>query len=217
MGDTKDIVASSNTDQIGKLRDGGMSSISCPMLTSANYTFWAIRMKILLKVHEAWEVVETGAEDAKKNNMAIALMFQSIPETLVLQYGELGSAQKVWEAIKTRHMGADRVKEARLSTLQADFDRLKMKDTDTIDVFVGKLSEIASNSASLGENIDESKLVKKFLHSLPRKKFLHMVASIEQMLDLKNTSFEDIVGRMRRTRNAYVKKKKMRVKRIKAN
>ena len=94
-------------------------------------------------------------------------------------------------------MGADRVKEARLQTLMAEFDRLKMKDNDTIDNFVGKLSEIASKSSALGENIEETKLVKKFLSSLPRKKYIHIVASLEQVLDLKTTSFEDIIGRLK--------------------
>lgn len=197
MGDTKDLVTSPIAGQLGKVKERGSSIISCPMLTSTNYTVWSIRMKILLKVHEAWEAVEAETDDTKKNNLAIALLFQSIPETLILQYGELGNAKKVWEAIKTRHMGAERVKDARLMTLMADFDRLKMKETDTIDSFVSKLSEIASNSAALGESIDETKLVKKFLHSLPRKKFIHIVASIEQVLDLKNTSFEDIIGRLK--------------------
>ena len=43
----------------------------------------------------------------------------------------------------------------------AEFDRLKMKDEDTIDIFVGKLSEISSKSVSLGETIEEPKIVKK--------------------------------------------------------
>lgn len=84
-----------------------------------------------------------------------------------------------------------------MQTLSIEFDKLKMKDGDTIDTFAGKLSEITSKSASLGEIIEEPKIVKKFLKSLPRKKFVHMVASLEQMLDLKTTSFEDIVGRMK--------------------
>lgn len=79
----------------------------------------------------------------------------------------------------------------------ADFDRLKMKEEDTIDTFVGKLSEISSKSTSLGEIIDETKLVKKFLKTLPRKKYIHIVASLEQVLDLNTTSFEDIVGRLK--------------------
>lgn len=114
-----------------KPKEGGVpSSINCPMLNTTNYTVWAMRIKVLLKVHEAWEVVETESDNIKKNNMAMVLLFQSIPETLILQVGELDTTKKVWEAIKARHMGADRVREARLQTLSAEFDRLKMKETD---------------------------------------------------------------------------------------
>ena len=141
--------------------------------------------------------VETESTESEKNDIAIALLFQSIPEALILQLGELISAKQVWDAIKARHLGADRVREARLQTLMAEFDRLKMKDNESIDDFVGKLSEISSKSAALGETIEETKLVKKFLKSLPRKKYILMVASLEQVLDLKITSFEDIVGRLK--------------------
>ncbi|KAL8136976.1 hypothetical protein V2J09_002977 [Rumex salicifolius] len=40
-------------------------------------------------------------------------------------------------------------------------------------------------------------MVKKFLASLPRKKYIHIVASLEQVLDLNATSFEDIIGRLK--------------------
>ena len=173
------------------------SSIKFPMLNSSNYTVWAMRMKVALKVNKVWETIEPGSKHEEKNNMAIALMFQSIPEALTLQVGDLEDAKAVWDAIKTRHVGAERVREARLQTLMAEFDRLKMKEADTIDYFVGKLSEISAKSASLGEIIEEPKLVKKFLKSLPRKKYIHMVASLEQVLDLNSTSFEDIVGRLK--------------------
>ena len=143
------------------------------------------------------ELIEVEGGDDEKNNMAMALLVQSIPEALVLQVGELDTTKKVWDAIKTRHMGADRVKEARLQTLMADFDRLKMKDDESIDDFTGRLSEISSKSAALGEEIEETKLVKKFLKSLPRRKYIHIVAALEQVLDLKTTSFEDIIGRLK--------------------
>lgn len=117
---------------------GGSSSITCPMLTTTNYTVWAIRMKLLLDVHEVWEAVEGETTEKKKNTMETALICQSIPETLVLQIGSLDSAKKVWDAIKTRHVGAERVREARLHTLMNEFDRLKMKETYKIDDFVGK-------------------------------------------------------------------------------
>ncbi|XP_013616964.1 PREDICTED: uncharacterized protein LOC106323372 [Brassica oleracea var. oleracea] len=124
-----------------------------------------MRMKITLKVHKVWEAVEDVTTNREKNDMALALLFQSIPETLILQAGELDKAKQVWEAIKTRHVGAER--------------------------------ELASKSAALGVTIEEAKIVKKFLMSLPRKKYIHIVASLEQVLDLNTTSFEDILGRLK--------------------
>ncbi|XP_048605480.1 uncharacterized protein LOC125582998 [Brassica napus] len=184
-------------EEIVTTKDTGPATIKFPMLTSSNYTIWSMRMKIALKFSEVWETIDPGTKDEKKNNMAIAFLFQSIPEALILQVGDIDTAKGVWDAIKARHVGAERVKEARLQTLMADFDRLKMKDKDTIDSFAGKLSEISSKSAFLGEIIEEPKLVKKFLKSLPRKKFIHIVASLEQVLDLNTTSFEEIIRRLK--------------------
>ena len=56
---------------------------------------------------------------------------------------------------------------------------------------------MASKSAALGTTINEAKIVKKFLSSLPRKKYIQIVASLEQVLDLNKTSFEDIFGRLK--------------------
>ncbi|XP_013674050.1 uncharacterized protein LOC106378478 [Brassica napus] len=157
----------------------GPSSIKFPMLNASNYTVWAMRMKIALKVNKVWETIDPGSKHEEKNNMAIALIFQSIPEALTLQVGHLDTAKAIWDAIQVRHVGAERVREARLQTLMTDFDKLKMKEEDSIDTFVSKLTEISSKSASLGLIIEEPKLVKKFLKTLPRKKYIHMVASLE--------------------------------------
>lgn len=83
-----------------------------------------MRMKFLLKVHKVWEIVETEIKDDEKNNMAMALIVQSIPEALALQVGDLGTAKKIWDVIRTRHVGTERVREARLQTLMSDFNRL---------------------------------------------------------------------------------------------
>ena len=191
MGDAKE------EEFVMKNKEAGSSSVKFPMLTSSNYTVWAMRMKIALKVNKVWEAIDPGVKTEGKNDMSIALIFQSIPEALTLQVGDLDTAKTVWEAIKARHVGAERVREARLQTLMAEFDRIKMKEDDTIDMFVGRLSEITSKSASLGEIIEEPKHVKKFLKSLPRRRYIHIVASLEQVLDLNTTSFEDIVGRLK--------------------
>jgi len=89
------------------------------------------------------------------------------------------------------------VNDARLQTLMAEFHRLKMKDSHKIDDFAGMLSEISVKSAALGVIIEESRLVKKFLKSVPRKRYIHIVAALEQVLDLNAITFDDIVGRLK--------------------
>lgn len=116
--------------------------------------------------------------------MVWALLLQSIPGSLILQVGNLETSKAVWEATKLRHVGANRVKEEKVQTLVADFDRMKMKETNTIGNLVGKLSELSSKSAALGESIEYPKLVKKFLNNLPLKKYIHIIASLEQVLGL---------------------------------
>ncbi|GJX47792.1 hypothetical protein Tco_0272982 [Tanacetum coccineum] len=60
----------------------------------------------------------------------------------------------MWEAIKTRNLGADPVKEARLQTLITEFENMKIR-------------------------------------------FVHIVVALEQVLYLKTTGFEDVVGRLK--------------------
>lgn len=122
----------------------GLSSIQYPMLDSINYTVWSIQMKITLKINEVSETIEVGTKGEDNNNMAINLLFQSIPDTLILQLRDFDTTKAVCVAIKVRHVGADRVEEERLKILMAEFDRIKMKGADAVDMFVGKLPKISS-------------------------------------------------------------------------
>ncbi|XP_013658227.1 uncharacterized protein LOC106362952 [Brassica napus] len=65
-----------------------------------------------------------------------------------------------------------------------------MDDNDTVDDFAGKISGLSSKATSFGENIKESKMVKKFLKGLPRHKYIQIVASLEQVLGLNKTGEE---------------------------
>ena len=47
-----------------------------------------------------------------------------------MQIGDVDTAKTLWESINMRHVGADRVKEARLQTLAAEFDWLTMSESE---------------------------------------------------------------------------------------
>ncbi|XP_010484876.1 PREDICTED: uncharacterized protein LOC104763167 [Camelina sativa] len=66
-------------------KETSTSTLQCPMLTTTNYTVWAMKMTVMLRVDKVWETVETEEADVDKVDLAKALLFQSIPETLTLQ------------------------------------------------------------------------------------------------------------------------------------
>ncbi|XP_018515120.1 uncharacterized protein LOC103873362 [Brassica rapa] len=140
---------------------------------------------------------DEGSAEDNKNDIATGLLFQSIPENLILQVGEVCYPKEIWGAIKSRNRGADSVREARLQTLINEFECLRMNDSDSIDIFSGNLSELASKAASLGQSFEELKIVKKFLNGRPQNKYIQIIASLEQVLDLNTARFEDIVGRLK--------------------
>ncbi|XP_076883685.1 uncharacterized protein LOC143532543 [Bidens hawaiensis] len=118
-----------------KGKENGPSSVQCPMLTTTNYNVWAMRMKVVLRVHKVWDTINSGVPDEEKNDMSMALLFQSIPETVIMQIGDQETAKAMWDSIKTRLFGAERVREARLQTLSMEFDNMKMNESDSIDNF----------------------------------------------------------------------------------
>ena len=181
-------------------KEGGLSlNFQCPILNSTNYTIWALRIRAIFNVHGIWEAVEptAGTEvDQKKNNTAVAMLYQALPENMILQIANLTSAKDIWDALKVRHIGVDRVKEARLQTLESGFESLKMDANDSLDVYAGKISEIASQASSLGHTLDDKRLVRKLLGSVPEK-FIQIVAAIEQFADLNTMPFQEAVGRLK--------------------
>ena len=81
-------------------KDFGSASIHC-MLPSTNYTVYSMRMKVLLCVHELWDTIEHGSDDQKKIDVATALLFQYVSETLILQVGEQTATKDIWNVIKS--------------------------------------------------------------------------------------------------------------------
>ena len=113
-----------------------------------------------------------------------------------MQVSTKATAQEVWEALKTRFIGADRVRTARLATLRGEFDSLIMADGDALDVYAGKISGMKASFASLGSTLDDAALVKKLLDTVPDRLY-PAVAGIEQFCDVASMPFEEALGRLK--------------------
>ncbi|GJU46721.1 zinc finger, CCHC-type containing protein [Tanacetum coccineum] len=111
----------------------------------------------------------------------------------MLQITKHKTAKAIWDALKTRHIGEERVQQARLQTLKSEFEMLHMKEDEPIDTFTVKLTTLVNKAASLGYTIEDSAVVRKLLNVVPDK-FLQIVASIEQYSDLDEMSVEEEIG-----------------------
>ncbi|KAD6119120.1 hypothetical protein E3N88_10391 [Mikania micrantha] len=150
------------------------------------------------KLHKqgVWEAIEAAVNvDPKKNSLAIAYLYQAIPEELVLQVAQFERAKEVWDALKARFVGVDRVQDAKLGSLETKFESLKM-EAESMEDFAGRISAIVSKANSLGAVYEDKKLVRKLLGSVPDR-FLPIVASIEQFADVDTMLFQETIGRLR--------------------
>nr|GFB92798.1 zinc finger, CCHC-type [Tanacetum cinerariifolium] len=112
-----------------------------------------------------------------------------------MQVAQYSTAKEVWDSIKVKYLGADLVQKARLQSLRSELETLRMKPNEKVSDYGGKLSSIKAKFKGLGETLEDKMLVRKLLNSVP-KKFLPIVAIIEQYQDLDEMSFEEAIGRL---------------------
>lgn len=156
-----------------------------------------------------WEVVEppaeaseqaaTAAEAAKakaKDRKAKAHLLQCLPDDLLMQVATKKTGKEVWESLKARFVGAERVREARLQTLKSEFDALRMKEDEQLDQYVGKLMGMSVKYGNLGGTLGDAALVKKPFDTVPDR-YLNVIAGVEQFYDLSKMAFDDAVGQLK--------------------
>ena len=171
-------------------------TLQYPLLTRSNYGAWSIKMRVNLQAQGVWNAIEHDEVDEQMDRLALAAIYQGVPEDLLLTLAEKDSAKEAWEMLKTMHMGAERVKEAKVQTLKSEFEVLRMRDGESVDDFAMKLTAIVNGIRALGDKVEEVYVVKKLLRTVPPK-FLQIVTSIEQFGDLKTMTMEEMIGRLK--------------------
>ncbi|CAD6339154.1 unnamed protein product [Miscanthus lutarioriparius] len=104
--------------------------------------------------------------------------------------------KEAWEVVKTMRLGADRVKDVNAQKLMQEFENIKFKEGESIDDFGMCINNLVGNLRALGETMEDTRVVKKFLRVVPSR-FASVVVSIEMFCDMKALTVEELVGRLR--------------------
>ncbi|XP_066395998.1 uncharacterized protein [Miscanthus floridulus] len=172
------------------------SSLMWPMLTSNNYTEWSMLMQCNYKALEIWEVVDPGTKPKHaQDRQAMSALLRSVPKEMWQTLGRKTTVKEAWDVVKTMRIGADRVKEVNAQKLLKEFENIQFKEGESVDDFGMRITNLVGNLKTLGETIDDLRVVKKFLHVVPPQ-FTQIVVSIEMFVDLKTLTVKELVGRL---------------------
>ena len=92
-------------------------------------------------------------------------------------------AKEAWQILETTYEGIKKVKDTKLQMLTTRFEELKMSEDESFNSFYSKLNEVIVSKFNLREKMEDSKIVRKILRSLP-KSFRAKVTAIEESKDL---------------------------------
>ena len=164
--------------------DRSQSLNAPPFFDGGNYAFWKVRMRAFLCAIDdfVWDSVENGYVRpttiksewdkaalalANANSKAINAIFCGVSPNEFHRISHVETAKEAWTILETTYEGTKKVKDTKLQMLTTKFEELKMGDDEAFDSFYGKLNEIVIAKLNLGEKIEDSKVVRKILRSLP--------------------------------------------------
>ncbi|WP_375682424.1 hypothetical protein [Bartonella sp. AP28SXKL] len=126
------------------------------------------------------------------NNLALYTIqeFVDQDEFKLIQICE--SAKEAWTILENRFEGNTSVKNSKIQRLTTEFELIRMSETEAFDQFHKRLRHIVNTLDNLGEKIQENRVVKKILRSLPNQ-FVPKITAIEESKDLNKLSKVDLV------------------------
>ncbi|CAH9118466.1 unnamed protein product [Cuscuta europaea] len=169
------------------------STVVYPTLTATNYFEWALIMKVNMEAQSVWDTIEGGGSFTEDRVALVAILRAVPPE---MHYMFAVKAKEAWDAIKSMCVGDERVREAKAQTLLKEFDVVRMRGGETIDELAMCMNGLANKVRTLGETLEEVKVMKKLLRIVPSK-YTQVAIAIQQLLDLKSMSMEELMGRLK--------------------
>lgn len=179
-----------------------------PVFKGEKYHLWSIKMQTMFQSQELWDLVESGYEEPeeppevpdkklrdnrKLNAKALFIIQSAVDDDIFPRISTAKMAKEAWEILKMEYRGDSKVISVKLQNLHGNFESLKMKEKESVQDYLSKVSSIVNQMRSFGANISDSIVVRKVLRSLT-KNYNHVVAAIEESKNMSSYSFDELMG-----------------------
>ena len=146
-----------------------------------HYDHWSELMENLLRAKGLWSLVENGFEkpvegmrlteaqqvlldDAKTKDYQVKhYLFQALDRIVFEQILDHSIAKSVWDSMKQKFGGNDKVKKSLLNSLRREFEVLLIRKDETITEYFARVMTVSNKMRSNGEEMPDSKIVEKIL------------------------------------------------------
>ncbi|KAK0606793.1 hypothetical protein LWI29_004467 [Acer saccharum] len=192
---------------------GSNAGLHVPQFSGENYQIWTVKMKSYLKAFGLWEYIaedkqvpplranptiaqmKQHEEEKMKKDKVVTCLHYALSDSVFTSIMHLETSKSIWDELKNRFEGSERVKSVKLLTLKREFENMKMKDSETMKDYSSKLSDLVNQMRLYGDVVKDYKVVQKMLISSP-KKFEAKVAVIEESCYLKKMIISEMVCKL---------------------
>ncbi|CAM8978805.1 unnamed protein product [Rhodiola kirilowii] len=162
-------------------------------------------MENLLRSKEYWSVVEHGYTEPKKEESlqpaeqklldearkAKNYLFQAIDKSILKTNTQKSTSKLLWDSMKAKYQGNERVKQAQLQKLRRTFEMLEMKSGEAIADYFGRVMSNTNDMKNNGEILEDVKIVENILRTLTEE-FNFVVCSIKESKDIDEISIDEL-------------------------
>ncbi|PKI75799.1 hypothetical protein CRG98_003842 [Punica granatum] len=138
------------------------STITPAAFDGENYQVWAVKMQAYMEGADLWDAVEEDYEVATLPDnptmnqikyhkervtgkaKAKSCLYAAASVTHFIRIMRLQSAKAIWDYLKTEYEGDEKIRCMKVLNLMREFERLQVKESETVKQFADKLVEIAN-------------------------------------------------------------------------
>ncbi|XP_028119242.1 uncharacterized protein LOC114316765 [Camellia sinensis] len=137
--------------------------------------------------------IKNHKEMRQMKSKAKTSLFAAVSYSVFTRIMTLKTSNGIWDFLKKEYEENERVKGMQVLNLIREFEMRRMKGSETIKDYSGKLLDIVNKVRLLGTDFSYSRIVQKILVSVP-KKFKAIISSIENSKDMLSITSVELLN-----------------------